>query len=1138
MASGEEALIQATPKKVYGALKKLFVVGVAACKTASACYTEDGEVYTWGTNSGQLGYDKSAQPVQVLPRKVTKVAVPVISISITDSVMACLLSSQDVVCIMNDRQFKISFPVHSFPSEMHVYHPPQAIRNTNIAKITSCDETFAALSSNGEVFTFTVPSLSETHTHDSRPISIKPQRVWALRKQFSGVRDVALGADGSLIVATQSGHVFVRSRNPKTSQAGAKTFKFQRIPYLQRVVAVCANSTGAFGALRVDYEVEKPAVEPESAGLGMQNVQSFLRLEERGRETDIILDSPVPTALQDAEDDDVTDVPIQKDISELQAFLRILSLENRALKEQQLQDDAIHQVHGADIVVQSSSGSKFPAHRVWLAARCPILRDVLEGKKVVQDGRLKISMRIPSISESKSHSPMGSLVIDGCSSLSCLILLAYFYTDELTSIWDPRITASLKHLRTIEVKPAQVKLELQAFAKVLELPKLAEAVQAPGKRRPMPSIHADLERLSTDTQKHGMTQIMGKGLISNALCPDVIIQLRDSEFLCHSVVLRARSSLFAAFFDDLDWTDHRRDKHGVIKINLKHWDWRVMQFPLRFLMIGNEQMEDRLNALVSTSDQAIEFLFEIIAAANELLLYRLVLICSNLVLEHLDITNACYMLSDATHYQSKALMHCSQDYLAANMETMLEGRMLDDLTPALVRQLTEFVRQRQAEKFAITRSAWMYDRATRRYGDWLSLQDIPVPIAPSVKLSFSKDPRLSPPGPSRRNRRSSGLTGSPVSPTMRPLAPIHPVHRVPSEGEMFLMDEADRHSPHVIAVDAPEDPTVSNHASTSQEVAAATGAVWTRRSSAQKVDMKTIMAEAANTQHSDVKSPPLYRSTVSERLPQRERRKLQTLNPTTVPDDLVLGPPRLSASPWKQNPTPSPVAFSDLALPPASSTPPSTLQTAPTQADRKKRPEAGSTSSLPSTPPRTQSLPGLGPVFSPSRQSPSVKASPSGSRRVSSSGAAWTLPPVEPVIESSTPLLTSGLSFVAIQQMQLDQGPTAVVDKRSILQIQEEEQALQAEADFMKWWHAEEERVKQEEAQIAAFTRGDVVQGKLPRKPKSAKKNPVAKQRASSSSEFNGGTSGSQPEGAQTGQATKPQKASKSTRTKLSTGKP
>lgn len=53
--AGEELLIQTMPKKLYGVLKKEVVRGVAACKTASCCWTQSGEVFTWGTNSGQLG---------------------------------------------------------------------------------------------------------------------------------------------------------------------------------------------------------------------------------------------------------------------------------------------------------------------------------------------------------------------------------------------------------------------------------------------------------------------------------------------------------------------------------------------------------------------------------------------------------------------------------------------------------------------------------------------------------------------------------------------------------------------------------------------------------------------------------------------------------------------------------------------------------------------------------------------------------------------------------------------------------------------------------------------------------------------------------------------------------------------------
>lgn len=48
-----EEPVQSTPRKVSG-LRGKFVRGVAACKTASVCWTEK-EVYSWGTNNGQLG---------------------------------------------------------------------------------------------------------------------------------------------------------------------------------------------------------------------------------------------------------------------------------------------------------------------------------------------------------------------------------------------------------------------------------------------------------------------------------------------------------------------------------------------------------------------------------------------------------------------------------------------------------------------------------------------------------------------------------------------------------------------------------------------------------------------------------------------------------------------------------------------------------------------------------------------------------------------------------------------------------------------------------------------------------------------------------------------------------------------------
>lgn len=80
-----EEAIQSTPKRVVGVLRREVVCGVAASKNASACWTKEGVVFTWGTNTGQLGYDRHAQPVQVLPRPVTKFSNAVIDIAMSVS---------------------------------------------------------------------------------------------------------------------------------------------------------------------------------------------------------------------------------------------------------------------------------------------------------------------------------------------------------------------------------------------------------------------------------------------------------------------------------------------------------------------------------------------------------------------------------------------------------------------------------------------------------------------------------------------------------------------------------------------------------------------------------------------------------------------------------------------------------------------------------------------------------------------------------------------------------------------------------------------------------------------------------------------------------------------------------------------
>ncbi|KAF7363815.1 hypothetical protein MSAN_01039400 [Mycena sanguinolenta] len=1028
-----EEPIQASPRKIYGPLKKEIVKGVAASKQSSACWTAT-EVFTWGTNNGQLGYDKAAQPFQIIPRKVSKVVRPVLAISLTDHAMACLLDTQDVVCIWNDRYIKINFPVHAFPSEIQPYRPPQAmkLKDAHIAKITSSEDTFAALSSNGELFTFSVTDPSETDANAGRGSGFKPQRVWALRKQFSAVRDVALGADGSIIICTESGHVFVRTRSGKAGQgsgaASNKTFKFQRVPFIQRVTQVCANTTGAFGALRVDFKPEPIRIEGNTMAEDLATVRPYtasppaVHLRD---ESVPVPDSPQWSYAVGDEGEEPEDAGIETDFRRIWHLCKLL----------EPRDNALPARCGADIMVQVRAFA-FPTHRAILGARSPVLCGILEGS-ALRDAQSHITIKaFPASGLAKAR-----LELKGCEPITVLILLDYLYSDELLAIWDRRLASALqRELATYKIKPGQVKLELQALARVLNLPLLAQALESPAKRVAAPSVVRDMEQLFRAVQLDPNTK---SDLAKSPIAADVVLQLADRDVHCHSTVLRARSPVFASFFDEADWTAKRWEVDGTVKVNLKHMRWHVMEYVLKHMCCGGDAEIFENLEFARSVDEILEFMFDVMAAATELLLDRLVLLCSSVILRWTDINNACYILTDAAHFHAQQLVESIMGYMTANMETLLESRMLDDLTPALVKQLSKFVARKQKEKSPKVRSNFIVDRALAIHEDWLALQDIPEVIVPSSRFPARKDAPTSPTTAKRRQSGTASLSSSPVIAAQTSTTPHSPKVQSSNPGidDIFEMDDTE------LALPAPSIPTTDPVPSTS------TAPVW-KASSTPRVDMKTIMAEAASQ---TVRRPHDAGEVVRvsyQKTPQRERRKLQgSADPFDGPS--TPGSSRSASSPWKLPPARP-------TLNPPSNSPPITPSTSLSR-PQEAFPTLPATAAPPATPPRSRA-PQPPPTCSGTCNHPVATAHfshhhPDGNK-------AWTQPPPAPVAAPS-PANVSGMSLVAIQQLQLEQGTSPGKDKRSLREIQEEEKARQAEEDFLKWWAAEEERVKAEAEALA-----------------------------------------------------------------------
>jgi hypothetical protein len=104
--------------------------------------------------------------------------------------MVCLLDNLDVLCFHHDTTFKISFSTPRILSDAFPFRPPQSTLKPAIKKVTCCGSTFAALTSIGDVFTFSLPNPMEDSSKEGRDrhVTVKPQLIWALRKRFTAVK--------------------------------------------------------------------------------------------------------------------------------------------------------------------------------------------------------------------------------------------------------------------------------------------------------------------------------------------------------------------------------------------------------------------------------------------------------------------------------------------------------------------------------------------------------------------------------------------------------------------------------------------------------------------------------------------------------------------------------------------------------------------------------------------------------------------------------------------------------------------------------------------------------------------------------------------------------------------------------------
>ncbi|KAJ3158234.1 hypothetical protein HDU86_002943 [Geranomyces michiganensis] len=657
-----ESPCELLPREVGGVIKRVRILGAAASNHHSVVFSDTGAIYTWGTQAGQLGYQlRTDQTVQLHPKKITDFPQqPIQQVSATKNATAVLTANHEVFVFAEFKYSRVSFALQQYSNSFNLYRP-RSEAPPAVASIVSGNHQFAALTTAGDVFMWSPPEAEFADTWQQKNFAQKrPKRVWSARKKHLVAKDVAIGIDSSLIIRTESGHVYVGTRRNqvkvKSSTAGSSAddhviyFKFEKVAHLQHVKQIAASQSGAFAAVRWDRRPESIVLPPttldEDVGRLLRRVRSH-----------------------DKEDDD-----------------------------------------RADLIFVCKNNARVRAHRAILACRSPAFRRLFSEADA---GELKMSMG------KLTEDGVCEVLCPKWHADSLALLCDYVYTPGFRKTWNysliirdkvhtKRRGDASKH-RAVEDADSGCDLsqkDLHAeFTLLVDACELRGAVDHPVNdaqqfREDILSVHTHADHF--------------------AALADVALTASDGTIFAHAAILSARCAFFAASLNG-DWVLPRDDCDRRV-VALPHMRVEVLDIVLRFLH-GCEGDEAFRTVSKDGVAAFLSFVVEVLACADELMMEGLKKACEVIILRGLKIANAVNFLEVADWYGCDELKdRCLEfgmsgngddahhvrfangafhDYFVLvcwNIEALIQDRMFESLSEELVAEVEGRVRALQLRK--------------------------------------------------------------------------------------------------------------------------------------------------------------------------------------------------------------------------------------------------------------------------------------------------------------------------------------------------------------------------------------------------------------------------------------------------------
>ncbi|KAK5166828.1 uncharacterized protein LTR77_007557 [Saxophila tyrrhenica] len=1115
-ASSDEDPVSTIPRQIFGPLKREIVAGVAASRIHSVAHT-GSSLFTFGKNEGQLGIvdsDARSLEVQTTPRKVAAslFASNIAAVTAMDKATVCLLESHEVWVFANYGYAKVPFPLEGFTN----YFLKQSFLVTTydqeanrIVKVTCGGDTLCALSSRGEIYTLSISQRQDNQTSSSttNPAKIRSaitpaQCIWSPKKNSMAARDVGVEADGSIILSTEEGSVWKRTKRATLKDATAsatgdykpKDYKFSRIPGLTRVLAVRTSAHGAYAALRKDCDVTKTQIVVENQSL-WKDLFQLLSLRK-------------PTTAKHEVDDEMDEETRHRFWQGHRKPDPVLMLKRAVLDSNDIEADFedLADQHASDsssnydaLIGTTTSKVKIPVHRFMLTARSRVLRrgfrNLCETSTFTTDVfKCEIAAGGETVIEFK-----------GADILTIVNLVIYLYTDQLVDFW--HFTRNIK--KPLADRYRAIRGELMKVATKLELDKLEVAARQ--MVQPRACLNVDFEVAYADP--------------AFFFDGDVVVQLEDEDVRVHSALVRSRCPFFEGLFMGHAggrWLTGRTDDD--ITVDLKHVNWKTFSMVLRHIYAdtGAEMFDD----IVSVSlDDFLDTIMDVLSVANELMLDRLSQICQEVIGRFVDVRNVCGLLNAISPTSVHEFKDAALEYLCLSLESLLQGHHLNELDEDLLEELDNVVRENQLACMPFAKSgraelllherhpelAGTIDQNRRAKIDAMALRARHVGLDTFSPGSVG-DEVTSPLTQAKARQKSASLL-TPASPKLKAKAS--------TKDMMFAMDDefdpasrSPEQSPSIrpmtktraqdaMATSSREDtwydsrgrvmpsPKMGSQTASGPETPRSpqmpgrtptSGAQPWRLTplTAPKTDMKDIMAQAASTNRTSTLSQGLARSDSVDvpspfslpapKMSQKDRKRLQHSQQSegAVPQVESKPQPAATKTPaaWQPVGAQKPATLKEIMSGPSSSSP----TNKPPAARAASTPQLTMRQTVANAKTSSQSgKPAIGPSGQPNIQHRSI----SESKQPATASPESTPPPQVTHHSNSKPIPQSirhqpppepilGLSMseiVAQQQLEKDVVKEAVAPR--------DLNDIQAEQEFEEWWSRESARVQEAEKKEA-----------------------------------------------------------------------